>query len=115
MPIVVSGVALGIASVSEVGGKHLADTHQVCLPLRIIFIALIHYVNQKWGIALFVLYFVQNAFGAVVHWVKTKSVAKRPPQNYLHAVLGLFIIGAAYYQVRTGYRVRVFLCRNDSV
>ena len=37
MPIVVSGVALGIASVSEVGGKHLADTHQVCLPLRVIF------------------------------------------------------------------------------
>lgn len=29
---------------------------------------------------------------------------KRPPQNYIHALLGLAIIGFAFYQVRSGFR-----------
>ena len=90
-------------------------TPTMCVYLSVLFRVLIHHVNQKWGVALFVLYFAQNALGAVVHWVKPKSVAKRPPQNYLHAVLGLFIIGAAYYQVRDGYKVRVFLQFTDAI
>ncbi len=52
------------------------------------------------------LYFVQCGLGAVIHWFKPKGGAgRRPPQNYLHAVLGLLIIGLGFYQVRTGYHV----------
>ncbi|KAJ3873438.1 hypothetical protein F5051DRAFT_381003 [Lentinula edodes] len=84
--IIVIGVALGIQAVVESGGQHLNDEH------------------KKWGVALFVLYFFQCSLGAFIHWVKFKNILGRPPQNYIHALLGLFIIGAALYQVRTGYK-----------
>jgi hypothetical protein len=32
---------------------------------------------------------------------------RRPPQNYVHAILGLSIIGLAFYQVRTGYKTEL--------
>ncbi|KAF8914525.1 hypothetical protein CPB85DRAFT_1298321 [Mucidula mucida] len=87
-PIIIAGVVLGIVSVAKAGAIHLDDDH------------------KKWGIAIFVLYFVQCGLGAVIHWFKPKGGAgRRPPQNYLHAVLGLLIIGLGFYQVRTGYHV----------
>ncbi|KAJ3887294.1 hypothetical protein GG344DRAFT_68940 [Lentinula edodes] len=84
--IIVIGVALGIQAVVVSGGQHLNDEH------------------KKWGVALFVLYFFQCSLGAFIHWVKFKNILGRPPQNYIHALLGLFIIGAALYQVHTGYK-----------
>lgn len=37
--------------------------------------------------------------------MKPKNISYRPPQNYVHAVFGLFLIGLALYQVRLGYKV----------
>ncbi|KAF7978967.1 hypothetical protein HWV62_44209 [Athelia sp. TMB] len=87
-PIIVAGVALGIHAVDESHGMHLDDTH------------------KKLGIALFVLYFAQLAFGALIHFVRVASAgpARRPPQNYAHAVMGLLILALAGWQVRTGFR-----------
>ena len=34
----------------------------------------------------------------------TSALKARPPQNYFHAILGLFIIALAFYNVREGYR-----------
>ncbi|KAF9043771.1 hypothetical protein BDZ89DRAFT_1059221 [Hymenopellis radicata] len=84
-PVIITGVALGIASVANAGAVHLDDDH------------------KKWGVAIFVLYFVQCGLGAVIHWFKPKGSTGRPPQNYLHAVIGLLLIGLAFYQVRSGY------------
>ncbi|TFK91609.1 hypothetical protein K466DRAFT_515061 [Polyporus arcularius HHB13444] len=87
-PIIVSGVAVGIAAVSTAGAVHLDDDH------------------KRWGIAIFVLYFIQCALGALVHYVKPTSWTvrrKRPVQNYFHAILGLLVIGLAFYQVRNGF------------
>ncbi|OCH88654.1 CBD9-like protein [Obba rivulosa] len=89
LPVIVAGVALGIAAVAKEGVPHVDDDH------------------KRWGIALFVLYFVQITLGAVVHSIKPSSWTverKRPLQNYFHALLGLLIIGIAFYQVRTGFR-----------
>lgn len=36
--------------------------------------------------------------------MKPKNAKRRPLQNYLHAVLGLTVIGLAFYQVRSGYK-----------
>ena len=58
---------------------------------------------QKWGITLPVLYLVQCALGALIHFVKKADRTRRPPQNYLHAVLGLAIIGLSLFQVHSGY------------
>lgn len=102
-PVIVVGIALGIAAVSQAGGTHLNDSHKVrylappwCSPVS-------RYC-QKWGIALLVLYLLQCGSGAFIHWVKPKVSRGRPAQNYFHAVIGLLIIGLAFYQVRTGFR-----------
>lgn len=86
MPLIVTGFALGITAVKMNGLAGLKkDTH------------------MKWGIALFVLYWVQVLLGAIIHFVKPRSFALRlrgrTIQNYFHAILGLFIIGVAFYQV----------------
>lgn len=46
---------------------------------------------------------MQCGLGALIHFVK--PVSRRPPQNYVHAVLGLLLIGLAFWQVRTGYHL----------
>ncbi|KAF6761163.1 hypothetical protein DFP72DRAFT_987962 [Ephemerocybe angulata] len=61
-------------------------------------------VVGRVGIVLFVLYFAQIGLGAVIHWVKPRAPRARPPQNYIHAILGILIIALALFQVRTGYR-----------
>ncbi|KAI8992904.1 hypothetical protein BD414DRAFT_412963 [Trametes punicea] len=88
-PMIVTGVALGIAAVEKSGMPHLNDDH------------------KRWGVAIFALYFAQIALGAAIHWIKPKSwtVGKRRPlQNYLHALVGIVIVALAFYQVRTGFR-----------
>jgi len=84
--IILTGIAMGIGAVASAGAPHLNDVH------------------KRWGVALFMLYLAQCGLGAFIHWVKPKVPRGRPPQNYMHAVLGLTIIGLAFYQVRTGYK-----------
>ena len=83
-PIIIAGVALGIQSVNSLHAVHLDDDH------------------KKWGIGIFVLYFIQCALGAIVHFFKPKTFTSRPPQNYLHAILGLAIVAFALKQVGNG-------------
>jgi len=83
-PIVVIGFVLAI-TIAHVGGPIISNTH------------------TQVGILLFCLYAVQCLLGGVIHFVKPKNPTGRPIQNYAHAVLGITIIGLAFYQVRTGY------------
>ncbi|EKM54903.1 uncharacterized protein PHACADRAFT_259069 [Phanerochaete carnosa HHB-10118-sp] len=89
LPIIVAGLACGISAVNLMGGPSLNDTH------------------KKWGVAIFVLYIFQLLVGALVHFVKARflPILGRPIHNYFHAVFGIFLIGIAFYQVRTGFRV----------
>ncbi|KAJ7587082.1 CBD9-like protein [Mycena floridula] len=84
-PLIVAGFAIGFTVVSGSGETHLDDRH------------------KTWGVVIFALYLAQCGLGALIHWVKPKRSTGRPPQNYVHAVLGLVIIGLALYQVRSGY------------
>lgn len=84
LPVIVAGVALGISGVIKSGGA-LDNPH------------------AKWGVAIFALYFVQLFLGALAHWVKPKSAKpgiRRPFHNYVHAIIGLFLIAVSFYQVR---------------
>ncbi|KAH9485363.1 Cytochrome b561 and DOMON domain-containing protein [Psilocybe cubensis] len=60
-PVILIGIILGIAAVSQSKAMHLDDDH------------------------------------------KNPNRVRRPPQNYLHAVVGLAIIGLAFYQVHSGF------------
>jgi hypothetical protein len=85
MPLVITGFALGAKAVKLNGLPNLSDTH------------------MKWGLALFVLYWAQVSLGTIIHFLKPRSftlrIWGRPVQNYFHAILGLLIIGIAFYQV----------------
>lgn len=83
-PLVLAAFIVVVTAVKQHGLGHFNDTH------------------KRVGLALFVMYIVQCAIGAFIHFVKSKRM-RRPPQNYLHAVLGLAIIGLALYQVHLGY------------
>jgi hypothetical protein len=110
-PLVLVGLALGVESVRQSGARHLDTTH------------------KRAGLALVMVYFAQVGLGVVVHFVKPRVLSyahayppsssgrtlgyyltypflrpgRRPIQNYFHAVLGLGIIAAGFWQVRTGY------------
>ena len=101
--IIVAGVACAIRAVVVEGAHHLSDVHKVKFGvLTLCSITLIN-MRQKWGVAIFTLYFGQVSLGAFIHWIRPKNCNSRPPQNYLHAIFGLLIISLAFYQVRTGY------------
>ncbi|KAJ3927555.1 MAG: hypothetical protein NXY57DRAFT_858706, partial [Lentinula lateritia] len=85
-PIIVIGIALGIQAVVEPGGQHLNDEHKVISLFSIVIHINLHHCKS------------------LIHGVKFTNILGRPPQNYIHALLGLFIVGAALYQVRTGYK-----------
>lgn len=57
--------------------------------------------HQKIGLTLVILYVIQLALGLVIHVLKTPSLfgGQRPPQNYLHVVLGIAILALAAYNV----------------
>ncbi|KAF8955170.1 hypothetical protein BDZ97DRAFT_1860297 [Flammula alnicola] len=84
-PVIVIGVALGIAAVQSAGALHFGDSH------------------RQSGIVIFVLYLAQCALGAFIHFVKSKKRTRRPIQNYLHGLVGLATIGAAMYQIYNGF------------
>ncbi|KAI0745649.1 hypothetical protein C8Q76DRAFT_604670 [Earliella scabrosa] len=89
-PVIIIGVSLGFHAVVLAASGGANDVH------------------KQWGVAIFVLYLAQLAFGATIHYWKPKAWAKgqgrRPYQNYFHAVSGLLIIALAMFQVRTGFR-----------
>ena len=57
--------------------------------------------HQKIGLTLLILYIIQLAFGFFIHFVKMPSLfgGHRPPQNYVHILLGIAILALAAYQV----------------
>ena len=78
------GFALGVTAVNRNDRLPVNDPH------------------KKWGVAIFCIYLAQVAFGAAVHFVKRPllPVRGRALQNYVHPLLGVFLIGIALYQVR---------------
>jgi len=84
-PVVLTGFILAILAVQEHGTMHFDDTHKLV------------------GLIIVVLYFVQVSLGAFIHFIKNPNRTRRPPQNYMHAILGLTIIGLSLYQVHRGY------------
>ena len=90
-PVIIIGVSLGFHAVVLAASGGANDVH------------------KQWGVAIFVLYLAQLAFGATIHYWKPKAWAKgqgrRPYQNYFHAVTGLLIIALAMFQVRAVLRV----------
>ncbi|KAJ7751516.1 hypothetical protein DFH07DRAFT_525863 [Mycena maculata] len=85
-PLVFTAFALGYQTTVTSGTPHFSDPH------------------QKMGLALLVMYLLQVFLGAFIHWVKLpfRFPGGRPPQNYLHAVLGLAIVALASYQTHYG-------------
>jgi len=85
-PVIMIGFIMAIAAVQNKSGAHFANTP-----------------HKRVGLVLILLYIAQCSLGAFIHFVKPKVFNGRPPQNYVHAVLGLMIIALAFYQVHTGY------------
>jgi len=88
-PVILSGWALGYQTTQSLfTGGNWVDTH------------------KKIGLVLLILYLIQMALGAFIHLIKFPSWMTtrlhRPPQNYLHAFLGLVIIALAAFQVHYG-------------
>jgi hypothetical protein len=86
-PIIFAGWAYGSQAKDKLSvGVEISDTH------------------TKLGVTVLVLYILQVLLGLFIHYVKFPSFARsrlhRPPQNYLHAVLGLTIFALAAYQAR---------------
>jgi len=64
--------------------------------------------HKTIGFAIFGLYIAQVVLGAIVHFVRIPIpfIGHRPPQNYIHALLGLTILAMAEYQVHYGMYVQ---------
>ncbi|KAJ7084198.1 hypothetical protein C8R44DRAFT_651566, partial [Mycena epipterygia] len=88
-PVIIIGIALGFVTSNQAKKNGLnpkGDPH------------------NDIGSALLYLYIIQCIFGPVIHYWKPKSAAvRRPPQNYVHALLGITIIVLAMYQLHLGF------------
>jgi len=60
--------------------------------------------HKRIGFVIFGLYIGQVVLGAFIHFVRipVPFLGHRPPQNYIHALLGLAILALASYQVHYG-------------
>ncbi|KAN0107376.1 hypothetical protein V8E52_010207 [Russula decolorans] len=60
--------------------------------------------HKRVGFAILALYIAQIVIGMFIHFVRIPFlfIAHRPPQNYLHAILGLVILAMAGYQIYDG-------------
>ncbi|TDL18798.1 hypothetical protein BD410DRAFT_792984 [Rickenella mellea] len=85
-PVILTGWAFGYRLTADNFTGHWNDPH------------------KKTGLALLILYIIQVLLGAIIHFFKTPYFfsGRRPPQNYLHATIGLAIIALAFYQVHYG-------------
>ncbi|KAJ7099946.1 hypothetical protein B0H15DRAFT_502847 [Mycena belliarum] len=88
-PVIFAGWAMGHNLANKLEMPSLSDPH------------------QKIGVALLALYVTQLLLGAVIHFIKMPALFRghRPPQNYLHVVLGLAILALAAYQVHYGLTI----------
>jgi Eukaryotic cytochrome b561 len=57
--------------------------------------------HKNIGVVLMILYIAQLVIGLFIHYIKFPSLFKgrRPPQNYVHVLLGLAILALAAYEV----------------
>ncbi|KAG8835663.1 hypothetical protein FRC17_001852 [Serendipita sp. 399] len=83
--LIIVGFALAVDEVGDLRTGQFSSTH------------------KKWGLVIVLLYVVQCILGGVIHHLKPARVTRRPPQNYLHAILGITIIALAFWQVYTGF------------
>ncbi|KAF7315842.1 Cytochrome b561 domain-containing protein [Mycena indigotica] len=89
-PLVFATFALGYQLVNTSGIPHFFDVH------------------QKVGLALLILYIIQVCLGVFIHFIKLPASVTaripggRPPQNYLHGLLGLSIVLLACWQTHYG-------------
>ncbi|KAI0029041.1 hypothetical protein K488DRAFT_57276 [Vararia minispora EC-137] len=85
-PLVIAAFTLGYQTTTMSGVPHFSDPH------------------QKVGLALFIMYWIQLALGAFIHWTKIPASfpGGRRPQNYLHITLGLAILVLASWQTHYG-------------
>jgi len=61
--------------------------------------------HTRIGFVIFGLYITQIVLGLFIHFVRVKTFlfgGSRPPQNYIHALLGLTIVALAEYQIYDG-------------
>ncbi len=99
-PVIFIGWAKGHEAAQVLQLPHFVDTH------------------QRVGLALLVLYVAQLVLGAGIHWVKMPGGGvkrSRPPQNYVHAVLGLAMLALAAYQVLAQTSVSSFPMNNEAL
>jgi len=64
--------------------------------------------HKRVGYAIFSLYSFQILLGLFIHYVRVPFlfIVHRPPQNYIHAILGLTILAMAAYQVHYGLYIQ---------
>ncbi|KAI5124526.1 hypothetical protein M0805_003050 [Coniferiporia weirii] len=87
IPAVVTGWSLGPLAVAAQGTRHGNDVHKVI------------------GLLLLPLYLIQLCVGTYVHLRKPPYLERHPPRNIVHGVLGILIVGLAFFQARTGITV----------
>jgi len=65
-------------------------------------------IHKRVGLIIFGLYIAQCVLGLFIHYVRIPFpiLGSRPPQNYIHAIIGLATIGLAVYQVYTGIYIK---------
>ena len=83
-PLILAGIGVGIKYTESINtGGNFVDPH------------------KKTGLVLLIVYCVQVVLGLFIHFIKMPNFmgGRRPPQNYIHAILGLTIIALAFYQV----------------
>jgi len=85
-PVIFVGWSLGYKTSTSLQAGHFQDRH------------------QKIGLALIILYVLQLAIGASVHFFKFPTILRghRAPHNYFHVFFGLAIFGLAQYNVHYG-------------
>jgi len=81
--LITIGFGLGLGAVSASGDTTTPDS-----------------THKKYGIVLFVLAWVQGLLGAVGHMIFHRT--GRRAQNFVHIVLGLFILATSFWQIHTG-------------
>ncbi|KAH9060388.1 hypothetical protein EDB83DRAFT_2224358 [Lactarius deliciosus] len=71
--------------------------------------------HKKIGYVIFGLYIGQVVLGTFIHYVRIPFpfLGHRPPQNYIHALLGIVILAMANYQVHYGIYVEWPLMTGD--
>ncbi|TFK26447.1 hypothetical protein FA15DRAFT_667538 [Coprinopsis marcescibilis] len=88
LPVILIGWVLGPIAVNQRNGPHFSDSH------------------KAWGTVIVSVYLVQVLLGRHIHNRRAERIPSvklnRPAGNITHVVLGLFILGISFVQVKTG-------------